>query len=284
MSIIKNLVEKNCFNTSEVELANYILNHKEKVLEMSIQELSQNTYTSTSTIVRLCRKIGLKGYKHFKIKLSAELQKNYENISDVDANFPFTDDDSYMEISKKIFELTNESLSQTYQLLSSELIEDVVKILLSAKRIGVFAVGDTHVKALGFQNRMMKININVLLTPIPNEEPQLALTLNKSDCAIIVSYSGENRETLKTTEILRTNHVKIITISANPTSHIGKISDVILPLPKKESQSIKFSNFASQVAIEYVFNVLYSCIFIADYDKNQKTRINAETTLLDTRF
>lgn len=284
MSIIKKLEEQANFNSSEIELANYILKNKEKLLEMSVQELAQNTYTSTSTIVRLCRKIGLKGYKHFKIKLSADLQKVYENISDIDANFPFTDDDSYMEISKKIYELTNESLYQTYQLFSSELIEESIQMMQGAKRIGIFADGDTHIRALGFQNRMMKINANILLSPIPNESTQLALTFGEEDCAIVISYSGENKNTLRMVEILKNNNCKMITISAHPDSHIGKISDIVLPLPRKESQSIKFSTFASQVAIEYVLNVLYSCWFVADYDKNQKTRIKAETTLLDTRF
>ena len=284
MSILKNLNDQLCFNSSEKEIANYILKNKEKILEMSIQELALNTYSSTSTIVRLCRKIGLKGYKNFKIKLSAELQKKYENISNVDANFPFTDDDSYMEISKKIFELTNESLAQTYQLLSSEILEEAVQMLLKAKRVGIFANGDTFIKALGFQNRMMKINTNIILSPIPNESQQLALTFNKEDCAIVISYSGENKDTLRISEILKDNACQIITISANPQSHISNISDLVLPLPRKESQSIKFSTFASQVAIEYVLNILYSCWFVADYDKNQKTRIKAETMLLDTRY
>lgn len=77
MMILTALQKQIGFNDSERALADYILNNREKVLDYSIQSLSQNTFTSTSTIVRFCRKIGLKGYKDFKIKWSAELQKEY---------------------------------------------------------------------------------------------------------------------------------------------------------------------------------------------------------------
>ncbi|WP_077613048.1 MurR/RpiR family transcriptional regulator [Clostridium sp. Marseille-P2415] len=73
MPIISNLEKAKQFNSSERIISQYILKNKDLILEMSIQELALNTNSSTSTIVRLCRKIGLKGYKDFKIKFSAEL-------------------------------------------------------------------------------------------------------------------------------------------------------------------------------------------------------------------
>lgn len=62
------------FTHAEVEIAHYILNHGEDVLNLSSKELAKRTYTSPATIVRLCRKLGLEGYNDFKIKYSAELQ------------------------------------------------------------------------------------------------------------------------------------------------------------------------------------------------------------------
>lgn len=61
------------FTHAEVEIAHYILNHGEDVLNLSIKELAKRTYTSPATIVRLCRKLGLEGYNDFKISI----QQNY---------------------------------------------------------------------------------------------------------------------------------------------------------------------------------------------------------------
>lgn len=284
MPIISNLEKAEQFNYSERIISQYILKKKDLILEMSIHELALNTHSSTSTIVRLCRKIGLKGYKDFKIKFSAELQKHYDGISNVNYDFPFTESDSYIEIAGKIYELSNESMNLTKQLMNSITIEKAVRAILNARRTGIFAEGDSYIRALSFQNRLMKINVNLISTSIHGENDQLANTFTKEDCAIIISYSGETKAPTRTAKILRKNHVKIIAITSNPSSHIASLSDIIVPLVKKESQSIRFSTFSSQVAIEYVLNVLYSCLFAANYSKNQKLRIDTETMFLDTRF
>ena len=57
------------FTQSEKEISEYILNHGDAILNMSIKELAKKTYTSPATIVRLCQKLNYKGYNDFKIEL-----------------------------------------------------------------------------------------------------------------------------------------------------------------------------------------------------------------------
>lgn len=284
MMILTALQKQIGFNDSERALADYILNNREKVLDYSIQSLSQNTFTSTSTIVRFCRKIGLKGYKDFKIKWSAELQKEYNAITNVNPDFPFTEDDSYKEIQKKILELFTESLQKTHSINSNERMEDAVDLLLSARRIGIFAYGDTYLPALNFQNKMMKIDMPIQLSVLPGENRHLAANFGQNDCAIILSYSGESKNNYFITNILKKNHTCIIVVSANPDSHIASLADLVLPVAKSESKSVKLSTFSSQIAIDYILNTLYGCIFVANYEKNQTKRIESETLLLNDRF
>lgn len=284
MLILTALQKQIGFNDSERALADYILKNREEVLDYSIQSLAQNTFTSTSTIVRLCRKIGLKGYKDFKIKWSAELQKDYNGVSNVNPDFPFTEDDSYREIQKKILELFTESLHQTHSIISNNIMEEAVDLLLKARRIGIFAYGDTYLPALNFQNKMMKIDMPVQLAVLPGENRHLAANFGTEDCAIILSYSGESKNNYFITNILKKNGAKIIVVSANPDSHIARLGDLILPVAKNESKSVKLSTFSSQVAIDYILNTLYGCIFVANYEKNQAKRIESETLLLNDRF
>ncbi|WP_433751662.1 MurR/RpiR family transcriptional regulator [Paenibacillus amylolyticus] len=43
--------------------------------DSTAHELAQQTYTSSSTIVRLCKKLGTKGYPDFQLKLALEYQQ-----------------------------------------------------------------------------------------------------------------------------------------------------------------------------------------------------------------
>ncbi|WP_027108770.1 MurR/RpiR family transcriptional regulator [Lacticigenium naphthae] len=284
MSILTDLKEKKRFNESEKQLADFVIQNKNDMIYFSIQELAQKNYTSTSTIVRLCRKIGLKGYKDFKIKLAVELQKEYNIPATVDPDFPFNEDLTYQEIQKIILDLTTRSLHETYASLSAELVEEAVNMISGAHQLAIFGYGDAFLPALNFQNKMMKIGEYVQHTLLPGENRHLANNLTKEDCAIVLSYSGESKDTYFLTKILHQRGVKIIVVSAHRTSHIAQLSSLLLPITKSESSSVKLTTFSSQAAIDYVLNTVYGCIFVSNYDKNQMKRIDAEKLLLDTRF
>jgi len=284
VTIISQLTKADKFNGSEKQLADYILKNKEAVLNQSIQSLATATFSSTSTIVRLCRKIGLKGYKDFKIKLSAELQQHYNDISAVNPDFPFTEDDSNKEIAQKLLELMQSSLKQTSELLTNDLLEHAVRDIFQSQKLGIFAYGDTYISALSFQNKLMKINLNANLPSLTEESKFMAANYTKNDCAILISYSGQSKNTYQLAQILRLNGVKIITITSDKASKIAKLSDIVLPVASTESNTVKISPFASQVGIEYVLNTLYSCLFVANYDENQRHRLVSEKLFADSRF
>lgn len=284
MTIISQLTKADKFNGSEKQLADYILKNKESVINQSIQSLATATFSSTSTIVRLCRKIGLKGYKDFKIKLSAELQQHYNDISAVNPDFPFTEDDSNKEIAQKLLELMQTSLKQTSELLTNDLLEHAVRDIFQSQKLGIFAYGDTYISALSFQNKLMKINLNANLPSLTEESKFMAANYFKNDCAILISYSGQSKNTYQLAQILRLNGVKIITITSDKASKIAKLSDIVLPVANTESNTVKISPFASQVGIEYVLNTLYSCLFVANYDENQRHRLASEKLFADSRF
>lgn len=284
MSIIEKLSTKDHFSNSEKQLADFILENKEKVLSMSVQELSKITYTSTSSVVRLCRKIDLEGFQDFKIRFASELQKTEENLEFmIDPNFPLSKNDSFYECSKKLYQLTKEALSDTYKKLTAKEYEKAYSLIINSRSCGVFALGDSFLQALGFQNRMMKINHFFQMSILPGEQSHLAKSLGPKDCAIIISYSGSTKQTVDIAEVLKHNGTPFILITSKPKSQLAMMCKILLEVTDIESQSIKFSTFASQTGIEFVLNNLYSYFFIQNYDENTKTRLESEIRSIDDR-
>ena len=284
MDIIVALNQQEAFNETEKIIANYILKQPKDILNQSIQEVSANTFSSTSSIVRLCRKIGLKGFSDFKIQLSAQLQIKPDVVLDINPDFPFSENDTYEDVTNTLRGLYMDSIIQTSQLYSNELLEEAVASLLSAKQLGIFSYGDTTVPALNFQNRMMKIGYNIQMPNLPGENRHLARNFTEEDCVILVSYSGESKSNYNIAQILKRQGAKLIVVTAYPDSHIAKMADIILPLAISESQRIKVSTFSSQIALDYVLNALFSCLYISDYEMNQKKRIASENEFLHDRF
>ena len=57
---------------SERNIIQFVQADPQRVLSMSIRELAEQTYTSPSTVVRFCRKLGCDGYKGFQRELVYE--------------------------------------------------------------------------------------------------------------------------------------------------------------------------------------------------------------------
>lgn len=61
MNLYEELRKKDSFSSVEKDVADYIVENGESILDMPIQQLAANTFTSTTTIIRLCKKLGFKG-------------------------------------------------------------------------------------------------------------------------------------------------------------------------------------------------------------------------------
>ena len=216
MNLIECLEQKERYTYNAGLIIDFILSHTERVLHMSIYELAEATNSSTSTIVRLCKKTETSGFKEFKIRLSRDLEIHYQAIRNVDANMPFLAQDSDLLIAKKIAQLTTETVQSTQQLLTEAMLNKSIDLLLTAENILAVGVSNSYIRLTDFQTKLLRI----------------------------------------------------------------KYATVILPIPNVEHADFKVSTFSSQLAIEYILNVLYSCIFSRNFDKNYTSQKNTPTSIL----
>lgn len=276
MEIHKKLIDFNKFSPTEQTIARYLISKKEQVLKMSIRQIAKETFSSPSTIVRFCRKLGTNGFREFKILYSAQLMQNTESITDIDYNVPFSQADSYLEISKKLCELHCASVTETYHLLSNKTLEEAVDLITSSKRFFVFYHGHGYTSSLSFQNKLLRININPLFSPIQSEQYHLANQTDDNDCSLIISYNGNKTFPNEIRKILEKRGSKIIAITANNESVLSKGCNLLIPLPFYEDSYTRLTNFSSQTSIDYVLNVLYSCLFKEHYRNNLELNLESE--------
>lgn len=274
MTIQEALRREELFSDSEKEIANYILEQRENILNQSVQDIAAATYTSTSSVFRVCRKIGLDGFKDFKIKYAAELERRIEQMDDLDPDFPFMKSDTILDIAQKMNVLMINTINDSYDIMVKEAkhLQITARMILKARRIFLVGVGDSFLKGQVFQSNMLKIDKVVMMCGVFGDCTSLADVMTPQDCAIIVSYSGNTRATYDTVKILKSHNVPMIAITSDPDSLIGKSAQIILQMPQKEGSWDKQATFVSQTATEYYLNVLYSYIYVLDYDVNLKHR------------
>lgn len=274
MSIMTQLEFELEFSQSEKQIAKYILNHGEEVLSMSVKELAKETYTSPATIVRLCKKIGLEGYNDFKIKYSAELQYDLHHTDRIDVNFPFSKDDSYPMICHKLSSLYQEVIADTIKLIDFTELNKIVDLLYPHQHIDIYGSGNSLLAAMSFQHKMMRISRDVNLRILHGEQVFMSYNSNSSRIAMIISYSGETNENIQIAQTLKENNTPIIVLTSVGDNRLSHYADYILNIGSREKIFTKIAPFASQISIEYLFNVIFSCIFQRDYEQNIQNKIS----------
>ncbi|RAW12752.1 MurR/RpiR family transcriptional regulator [Paenibacillus taichungensis] len=270
MKILTQLTDMNNFTPNEKSIASYILTHKELMLHLNIQELAKATYTSHSAINRLTHKLGLSGFKEFSIKLAREFQQNAQNISNVDPNYPFAIGESSLQVAKDIAELMKETIEKNFAFMDEASLTEAAHLLDQAKRIFIYALGDSQIRAKSFQNKLIKINKYVVITTELSEWAYHTINLTPQDCAIFLTYHEKSPIFLKAAQHFSHEKIPFITITANHQSELAKLSRICIQVPNDETKHAKIGTFSSQIAFDYVLNVIYSCIFQIDYAKNMQ--------------
>ncbi len=268
MNMIEQMKKKDGFSDSYRVLADYIVSREAEILSMSVQELAAVTFTSPSTVVRFSRHLGASGFQDFKIRYARELEQQLQNGTAVDPNFPFKKGDSVRNIAASILQLSAESLMESYQLIyrNEALFRKAAEKLVSAERRIIIGIGFSNTSALAFQNRLMRIGYHFFMTSINGEIEHLCETCTEHDAALLLTYSGTTRSVTEAASILRSRGSFIICLTSNPDSPAARDSDLVIQMPEKEQKFMRFANFSSQACMEYYLNVLYSYIFVMNYD------------------
>jgi len=268
MFLLDKLQATNNLTANEQRIASFILEHIDEVPQMTIEDLAKKTYTSHSAIVRLAKKLDYDGFKEFKAEIVEIVYRNLHKIDNVNANFPFERGDNSEVIAKKMATLYTETIQRTVVQLNYSLMEQMAKVLLKAKRIFIFAQGDTQIRCRGFQNKLMKINKFPIIGEEYADEDWVAANVTAEDCVLILSYSGRIKQYERFLQFFHDNKITSMLITGNAKGTFNHLADYVQVVTQTEYDFWKIGTFSSQIAFQYVLDTLFSIMYSQNYQKN----------------
>jgi DNA-binding MurR/RpiR family transcriptional regulator len=275
MGILEKLKNKSLFSVSEQAIAKFILSDPSKIARMSIREICRQTYTSPTSVMRLCRKVCDGGFAEFRFQLSQELGNFFRHI-EVNEN----DDglaqrmSSLTETMKIIEKYVIQTIGLTQSMINPEMMEIIVNRILSSKIIDIYGRGTSHNVGEDFHYKLFRIGLQ---THIYNGiEMQLLQAVNSdpTHCAIILSASGETTEIIRIAKILTNKGTPIISLTGWQDNTLLKFSDYPMFFKCLESQE-KVGSISSRTAMQYVLDILYFLIINSNYESNTQKIINS---------
>ena len=254
----------------EKNIMSVILECGEEIGRISIQELSELTFTSTTTILRFCRKLGFNGYKDFKLALLKDYSSAEESSVKVDVNRPFHFGANVPIVANNLNIVYQTALRSTMQMIDYDAVNRAADLMCKADRVFVFGTGDSGLTAQMFINRMLKIGRTFVYAEY--EYIAYAKIARAGDLAVFVTYKGGNGYHERAIKVLKENHVPVITLSSRTDTLLARNSDVLLIVPQHEIQSDNIATFFSQECFSFCLNLIYSVVYTRHYLENNSLK------------
>lgn len=268
------------YNDARHAVGEFILKEPEKLYTYTVAEIAERTYTSKATVVRFAQAMGYIGWKEFMKDYIAEMQYQKTHNHEIDFNFPFNENDDVVNIIEKIKKLQIDSIKDTAILLDVDMLNKAKQYLLQAENIVIFGSSPNLYLGELFKRKLITVGKKVSVASF-GETGIMAAAMGSKDCAVIISYSGNNptRDPVNKVITLKNNKVPIIGITSGGDNYMRKNLDCILTMSSRERLYTKISNFSTEESVNFILNVLFSCFFAVNYKRNLNFKILNSRTL-----
>ncbi|WP_426704334.1 MurR/RpiR family transcriptional regulator [Staphylococcus shinii] len=247
---------------SEKKIADYILNTPHKIINMSVQDLSNEINTSTASIVRFSKKMTEKGFQELKIAISRYLPEETLNNNHLE----LMDNETVDVLKSKMLSRATNTMNFVSNHIDNETIDMICEKMQSARTIFLFGYGASLVIVTDLFQKLSRIGLNVRLLQETHLFMSTLATHDERDCIIFVTNQGSHSEMQSMTKVATDYQIPIITISSSNDNHIAKISDYTLIYGQTDENELRMAATTSLFAQLFTVDILYYRYIALNYN------------------
>ncbi|MDO3411969.1 MurR/RpiR family transcriptional regulator [Saccharibacillus sp. CPCC 101409] len=269
LSRIESILPK--LTRSEAKVARFALSAPDRVVFMSVQELAAQSDSSSASVVRFCRSLGLKGFPELKVALSADLgQERKSGYYDLNRNENTTD------LVDKLLSNAIQSLRDTVSQVDTGHIELAARKLYEAPAIFAYGIGASSLVAEDIAQKWLRMGKNAYAFQDSHILTMSMASAPPGSVFIGISYSARTREVLRQLKFAKSSGLVTISFTGFGRSEMSDISDISLftsLAPEAKVRSTASSSKHSQFFIIDVLYYVYASQHVdASLDYIEKTR------------
>lgn len=276
---------KNTENLSETNksIARYLLEVQHNIKDENVRHIAKKTYTSSTSVLRFCQKLGFEGFIDFKEAYLDEIKYLESHFQNVDANFPFFANDKNISIANKLSILYNETIQDSLSLLDHNTLQQAANILNKAGNIYICGSGVTKNLANIFKSNMVKIGKTVISFESTGDAFYEASYRDDKSCFIIISYSGETSQVVRIAKKLEQRNLPTISITSYGNNTVSEYCTCNLYISTRQKLISNLGNYSINLSILFILDILYSDCFRFHYRENLVKKIHYSRELENNR-
>ncbi len=229
------------FTKSEQKAATYILKNPRAVLSESLSVIAKNSGSSNAALVRLCQKLGFRGFSEFQFSMHRALISHETDP-----------DGARIDNMQGILNMYTQYINQLPSFVSQAELAQMAKAVCEANRICIWGVNRTGQSARQLSHRLGRLGIFSKMTDDFVVMIDDANCMNKGDLCILFTMFGRGRKDYdQMLATLRERGCQKILVTMNPRLPLARYADQIISLPCISRASA--TNFFEDQIIVYLF-------------------------------
>jgi DNA-binding MurR/RpiR family transcriptional regulator len=215
-------------DSTTARLSSWLLQQRQKIVDLPISRFAQETGVTQTTIVRFCKRIGYSGYRELRLALvqSVGVAKGLQLGAGESSLEP--GDGSMLSLAKKLVAINTDVLTRTPQLLDEQSLEQAVEALLQGTEVYLVGFGSSTPIALDLYQRLLRLGIRATICSDPHILTVITTNLEPGAVLFGVTYSGQSRDLVDALKAVKGREATTIVLTSNAGAAVARLADILL--------------------------------------------------------
>lgn len=199
---------------SELTVLRYIDSHQPEIIKMSIQQLAAENYTSTATVLRLCKKLRLDGYAELKYLIKNTLKTKEQ------------DREQHSASGSAVLQNQLQVIKNTGRMMDMPAVDIICDWLMSGKRVHLYAGGLSAPVLEYMQRFLLSAGRPCLFYSTAPLGYRAADKMTEHDLLIIASASGSTPSVIRIAQIAKNSGAAIAAVTNLDSNPLARLADL----------------------------------------------------------
>ncbi len=208
-------------------IAQFLIDHYDKAAFMTAARLGKAVGVSESTVVRFSKDLGFAGYPHLQKMLQELIKGKLTAVQRMEVSSTRINESNIL---KSILQSDIDKIRVTLAEMDKDNFNNIVKLILSARRIYILGVRSSAVLAsfMSFYFNLIFDNVRLIQTTSVSEMFEQILRVAEDDVVIGITFPRYSQRTVKAMQFTKNQGAQCIAITDSSQSPIVPFADKVL--------------------------------------------------------
>lgn len=260
---------------TDQRIANYILEHRARIPDMTMREIANECQTSSPTVSRFVKRIGYENFAQMRLELArteSSLSRDYL-LGSTTGSISF---DRFNESLRFILSCKTTELTDTAAQIDPATIKAVIDLLLEADTVLITGVGNTLSVAANMAFKLRHLGVRAIAPSTTEYAASYSFMMTDRDVLVIISSSGISKRLGKIFDSAEDNGTPVVLITSNPQSSFVKRSKHVI-MAYQHDRLFAYGVPFSHNSVNFVIEVLFLFLHASSVDAAEHIKLFSHT-------